>query len=169
MSTAVTSRELLDELVRCKIDFFCGVPDSIVGGLIKEIEERDIQYVPATCEDVAVGVAVGAYLGGRRPAVLMQNSGLGNAGDSYMTLAKLYRIPVLFIVSVPHVSETEASPERANNIQHLDWERLTLHMLEAIEFPYVLFKNDTYKKDIKSAVETMNKKEHPVALIMRKQ
>lgn len=167
-----TTSEILDILTEHGVNFFTGVPDSVVGKVITMIVERGLPYLPATCEDVAVGVAAGAYLGGRLPAVLMQNSGLGNAGDAYMTLAKLYGLPILFIVSVPHVpkGDDEVSVrERANNIQHYDWERFTKPLLEAIEFPYTEIKQGTYKKDIAHALKTMKKDSHPHALILRKE
>ena len=47
-------------------------------GLVTALERRPrAPYLPAAREDIAVGLAAGAWLGGRRPAVLMQNSGLG--------------------------------------------------------------------------------------------
>jgi sulfopyruvate decarboxylase subunit alpha len=57
-------------------DFFTGVPCSLISGLIATLERHPrLPYVPAVREDVAVGLAAGAWLAGRRPMVLMQNSG----------------------------------------------------------------------------------------------
>jgi len=56
------------------VDFFTGVPDSILGGIIAELMERQL-YTPAVREDEAVAMAAGAYMSGKVPAVLMQNSG----------------------------------------------------------------------------------------------
>jgi len=144
----------------------------VVGKLITEIEKRGLSYLPATCEDAAIGAAAGAFLGGKHPAVLMQNSGLGNSLDAYMTLAKLYRLPILLVVSVPHVHEgyDEVSKrERANNIQHLDWERLTKPLLDAVECPYTEVGKESYKEDITRAIEMMNQNSHPHALLIRKE
>ena len=38
-------------------------------------------------------------MGGKRPAILMQNSGLGNSINALVSLDLLYRIPVVLIVS----------------------------------------------------------------------
>ena len=159
METAATRKEntctaktIVNELLESGVNFFTGVPDSVVGKLISELERRGVQYVPATCEDMGVGLAAGAYLGGKRPAVLMQNSGLGNALDAYMTLVKLYKLPILFLISIPHVPEGDdevSKRERANNIQHFDWERLTVPLLESVELPYTEITNAAYKKEIK--------------------
>ncbi|HBH79831.1 MAG TPA: sulfopyruvate decarboxylase subunit alpha, partial [Nitrospira sp.] len=67
------------------VNFFTGVPDSILGGIIAELMIRRL-YVPAVREDEAVGIAAGAYMAGRVPAVLMQNSGLGTCLNTLISL-----------------------------------------------------------------------------------
>jgi sulfopyruvate decarboxylase subunit alpha len=51
-------------------------------------------------EDNAVGVAAGAALAGHAPAVLMQNSGLGQSVNALASLVVPYRIPMLLVVSL---------------------------------------------------------------------
>ena len=58
------------------VDFFTGVPDSILGGIIAELMERRL-YTPAVREDEAVAMAAGAYMAGKIPAVLCRTPGLG--------------------------------------------------------------------------------------------
>ena len=48
------------------VNFFTGVPDSILGGIIAELMNRRL-YTPAVREDEAVGMAAGAYMAGKRP------------------------------------------------------------------------------------------------------
>ena len=76
-------------------DFFCGVADSTIASLITELGP---DYISATREDLAVGMASGASLSGRRPAVLMQNSGLGYCLNALTSLNLIYKIPLLLIV-----------------------------------------------------------------------
>ena len=52
------------------VNFFTGVPDSILGGIIAELLDLRL-YTPAVREDEAVAMAAGAYIGGKIPAVLM--------------------------------------------------------------------------------------------------
>ena len=68
-------------------DFFTGVPDTILGGIIAHLTEEGL-YTPSVREDEAVAMASGAFLGGKIPAVLMQNSGLGNALNILASLEK---------------------------------------------------------------------------------
>ena len=76
-------------------DFFSGVADSTIASLISEL---GADYISATREDLAVGMASGAYFAGRRPVVLMQNSGVGYCLNALTSLNLIYKIPLLLIV-----------------------------------------------------------------------
>ena len=90
--------ECLETLKGHGFNFFTGVADSLVASLIQELTRDPVGYVPAVREDAAVGLASGAYLAGRWPAVLMQNSGLGYCLNALTSLNLIYRIPVLLMV-----------------------------------------------------------------------
>lgn len=90
---------LYEGLVGLGYDFFTGVPCSLLGALYTVLDEARAPYYPATREDLALGLAGGAALAGRRPAVLMQNSGLGVSINALLSLQRMYALPVLLIVS----------------------------------------------------------------------
>ncbi|KPK42363.1 MAG: hypothetical protein AMJ78_02855 [Omnitrophica WOR_2 bacterium SM23_29] len=92
----MNAEEFKDELKRLGFNFFTGVPCSILAGVIKALGK---EYIPSVREDAAVGLAAGAYLGGKKPSVLMQNSGLGYSLNVLTSLNLIYRIPVLLLVS----------------------------------------------------------------------
>jgi sulfopyruvate decarboxylase alpha subunit len=54
----------------------------------------------ATREEEAFGIAAGLYLGGVRPAVMLQSSGLGNSLNAVTSLLVPYKIPVVMLVSM---------------------------------------------------------------------
>lgn len=161
MPNILTSKEFLDELISHEINFFAGVPDSVICKLIELIQRTDIPYVNATCEDVAVGVCVGAYLAGEKPCLLMQNSGLGNASDAIVTLNMLYKIPFLFIISWRGF-------DGYDEVQHLDWGKITLPFLDTIGLPYMLISKNNYKENIRKAMDMINTQNLSVALIVRR-
>ena len=66
--------------------------------MIAELERRGL-YHGETREDAALGVAAGAYLGGKLPAVVMQNSGLGVSLNALGSLHILYEMPCLLLVT----------------------------------------------------------------------
>jgi len=88
----------VDLLLDAGFDFFVGVPCSLVRTVLAELEQREL-YLGETREDAALGVAAGAYLGGRMPVVVMQNSGLGVSLNALASLHLLYGIPCLLLVT----------------------------------------------------------------------
>jgi sulfopyruvate decarboxylase subunit alpha len=82
------------------LDFFLSVPCKLLAGLIDRLQaDAEVIYTPVTREEEGVGMACGAYLAGRRPAIVMQNSGFGNSANAILSLLNYYRVPVVFVVS----------------------------------------------------------------------
>jgi len=96
--------------LRGVFDFFTGVPD----GKIKEVFNNIKPWHPAPREDHAVAMAFGARLAGKRPAVLMQNSGVGYIGDVLLGLHTIYGTGVVLVVSCRGARVNE-------EIQHVAW------------------------------------------------
>lgn len=95
-----SSAAVYSGLKRAKIDFVTSVPCVNLKELLSLLQsDHEITCVPATREEEGIGLCAGAYLGGKRPAILMQNSGLGNSINALASLDFLYRIPLLMIIS----------------------------------------------------------------------
>lgn len=92
------TKDFVEALKEQGFNFASGVPCTMLAGVIKRLPER-IPYIPATREDEAIGMAVGAWLGGKKPLVLMQNSGLGNCINALTSLVMPCRVPLLLIIS----------------------------------------------------------------------
>jgi hypothetical protein len=60
----------------------------------------DVQTTIATREEEAFGIAAGSYLGGKRPTVMLQSSGLGNSINALTSLFVPYQIPALILISM---------------------------------------------------------------------
>lgn len=87
-------------LVNAGYSYFTCVPCSFFKDAINEIIRRpDTDYIAASNEGAALAIASGARLAGRKSAVLMQNSGLGNAVNPLTSLNMIYDIPVLMFIS----------------------------------------------------------------------
>lgn len=80
-------------------DSAAGVPCSTFDGPIAHLGAAR-RYEASANEGTALGSAVGAALAGRRRAVLLQNSGLGNLVNPLASLVLPYRVPVLAFMSM---------------------------------------------------------------------
>jgi sulfopyruvate decarboxylase alpha subunit len=78
------------------------VPDNPLSHILRALELKGPGFltISATREEEAIGVAAGLYLGGARPTVMMQSSGLGNALNAIGSLLVAYQIPALLIMSM---------------------------------------------------------------------
>jgi sulfopyruvate decarboxylase subunit alpha len=116
--------------------------------------------VPAVAEDVAVGLAVGASLGGRTPVVVMQNSGLGLAVNALASLAVLYEIPMLLLVGWRGHDGRDA-PE------HLLMGEATLPLLRALGMPHRLPEAASAATELANAAQWVLAERRPCALVCR--
>jgi phosphonopyruvate decarboxylase len=87
------------ELQKAGFTFFSGVPCSYLKSLIN-YAINNCEYVAAANEGDAVAIASGAFVGGKKAVVLMQNSGLTNAISPLSSLTYPFRIPLLGFVSL---------------------------------------------------------------------
>jgi phosphonopyruvate decarboxylase len=141
-------------------DFFTGVPCSMISSLIATLEAHPrLPYVPAVREDVAVGLAAGAWLAGRRPMVLMQNSGLGTSLNALVSLSLMYRLPALLLVTWRGHGGTDA-PE------HLLMGEISPSLLEMIRIPHRVLSAKTLDDDITWGRTESERLSQPVALLL---
>ena len=99
-SDNANSESIFRGFKRGGIDFVTSVPCVKLGPLMEMVSnDPGMVHVPVTREEEGVGVCAGAFMGGGRPAILMQNSGLGNSINALTSLDILYDIPLLMVIS----------------------------------------------------------------------
>src|SRR5262249_61214772 len=78
---AAAVEAVVDGLKRAGVDFISLLPDSDFSALQHQVaNDRHFTCVPVSSEAIGVGVCAGAYLSGRRPALLVASAGLLVAG-----------------------------------------------------------------------------------------
>ncbi len=156
------SEDFAQELIDSGYDFFTGVPCTIVGNLITTLTDRpDIIYIPAVREDAAVGVASGAYMAGKIPVVLMQNSGLGQCLNTLTSLNLIYKLPCLLIVTWRGFEGKDA-PE------HLVMGRSCNKLLDTIGIPHHDFNHDNIKSLLNMSYKLVTENKEPMVLFLKK-
>jgi phosphonopyruvate decarboxylase len=153
--------EFVAALKGAGFDFFCGVPCSLLKGIVSILEkDADARYVSATREDSALGMAAGAFFGGKRPMVLMQNSGLGVSVNALASLHTLYEIPVLLVISW-------RGEDRSDAPEHWMMGEIMTPVLDLMKIPHrLLDKNEAMATQIAWAKEQLETTQKPVALIV---
>ena len=133
----MNTKQFGDWLQELEFDVFTGVPCSYLKNLIN-YAYSDCTYINAPNEGDAVAVAAGAYLAGKRPVVLLQNSGLGNLISPLTSLNHIFKIPFLGFVSLRGGPDDEP--------QHELMGKITREMLQVTQTPIA-----TLSKDIEEA------------------
>ncbi|QIO35090.1 thiamine pyrophosphate-binding protein [Bradyrhizobium sp. 1(2017)] len=91
---------VLQTLKRNEISLIPYVPDRVLTPLIKNLHaDPFFTTFAAAREEEAVGIVSGAWMGGRRGAVLMQTSGFATLANVLASLAVPYQIPLIMFVS----------------------------------------------------------------------
>ena len=95
--------KFLTYLVDHKVDFFTGIPDSLLKHFCLCVNDNipEGQHIIAANEGNAIALAAGYHLAtGKLPLVYMQNSGLGNAVNPLLSLCDttVYSIPILLLI-----------------------------------------------------------------------
>ena len=162
-------KEFFDLLHENKIDFFSGVPDSLLKNfnsyILDNVDQN--QHIITANEGNAIALASGYYLATTKIGlVYMQNSGLGNAINPLVSLSdkEVYGIPVLLLIG------WRGEPNEKDEPQHQKQGKITLELLETLDIPYEILTKDIEDTKIKllSAIKYMNKFNAPFALVVKK-
>lgn len=82
------------------VDFVTSVPCKQLAGVIEVLNATpSMRHVPSNKEDEGMGLCAGAYMGGARPAIFMQNTALGVVVNTLATLIQFYQIPLPMLIS----------------------------------------------------------------------
>ncbi len=148
----IEAATLWDALGDAGIEFFTGVPDSLLKDFIAYLSDHadPANHVTAANEGGAVALAAGHHLAtGRVAAVYLQNSGLGNTINPLVSLMdpEVYGIPVLLIIG------WRGTPGIHDEPQHRKQGAITLEQLGVLGFPYRVL--DESVEDVPGAVREL--------------
>ena len=162
----------LDTCIGSGIDFFTGVPDSLLKGLCNELFVRygtkTDSHVVAHNEGGAVALCAGHYLSTGNPGLCyMQNSGLGNAVNPLASLMDpdVYSIPCLLVIG------WRGEPGVKDEPQHVKQGKITLGQLDLMDIPYMILSEDTAEDQFVTAFKHLSeimKQGKTVAVVARK-
>lgn len=163
----INTLDFYQSLINRQIDFFAGVPDSLLANLcacIKENTPTKKNIITAN-EGNAVAMCAGYHIStGKYGVVYMQNSGEGNAVNPLLSLADddVYSIPMLLIIG------WRGEPGKHDEPQHVKQGKVTLSLLESIGIEYLVLDENSFLEQIDSAVDYLKSNSKPFAIIVKK-
>lgn len=154
------AEDFLALLTEKRFDFFTGVPCSYLAPFVRAIEAQgNCLHVPAVREDIAVGIASGAFLGGRRPVVYMQNSGLGYSLEVFASLNIIYSIPLLVLLSY-------RGPDDPGMEEHHVMGLHTEELLSLFGLEFSLLRGRISLSELERIADLLDRKQQPYFLLL---
>ncbi len=148
-------------LTDCGVTHVVWIPDSDIGRWEPALSsDARLQLLRVCREGEAIALAAGLYLGGKRPIVLMQCTGLFESGDSLRNIVHDLRLPLFFVIGVRsyHAHQRGASTDNCPVF--------TAPILHAWQLPYVLLDERHTAADLALAYRQAQAKEQAFAVLI---
>ena len=147
------------ELKKNNITHVVWLPDSETNFMFQLLtNEPTLDLVPVCREGETMAIAAGLWVGGKRPIVLIQNTGIFEAGDSIRGLGLDINQPLVMLVGYRGWSRHGLTTDSAA--------RFIEHILHAWGINYYLIETDDDADRISLAIEEAERTSKPVAVLV---
>jgi sulfopyruvate decarboxylase subunit alpha len=153
--------EIVGALKKCGVSHVIWIPDSELGKWETVLSaDRDLKLIRVCREGEAMAVAAGLLLGGRRPIVVIQCTGLFEAGDALRNVVHDLKLPLFLIVGVrgyyahQRGATNDSCPVFAEPI------------LRAWQLPYVLLDRQHTAADLVAAYTRAREEKRAAAVLL---
>lgn len=160
----------INSLVQNELDFFTGVPDSLLKHICAYITDHiaSNSHIVAANEGAAIGLAVGYHLATNKiPVVYMQNSGIGNSINPLLSLVdkEVYNIPLLLLVG------WRGEPGVKDEPQHIKQGKVTIPLFDSMRIKNQILSKDKsdFLQQLNVALEYIRETNEPFVFIIQKE
>jgi len=149
-----------DAIVKAGINFVACLPDSTFQELYLPVSaDPRVTYIQVASENDGVGVCMGAWLGGLKPALLVENTGFTLGIYALLRGPMAFGIPMILLIS----HRGELGDERWFSVP-FGWG--TKPLLDSIRITHrSVDKTEDVQDAILSAAKSMNSIQAPVAIL----
>lgn len=151
-------QEVIDIMKSCGLEVILTLPCDKIKNLLAMIPSN-FKEIPLTREENGVGIAAGLYMAGKKPAMVIQSTGIGNSLNSISSLQKTYDIPLPILASWRGVYK-EAIPAQVAFGKNLT------AILEAADVPYITLGATSELGLIKKAINASFRSGTPLVVLL---
>ena len=135
------------------------LPDSETNWLyMLMMAEKSLRLIGVTREGHACGIAAGLFAGGRKPMMLIQNTGMLESGDSIRGWLMGLKVPIVLMVGYRGYTRHGVNSDTAATY--------TERFLMAFDIPFFLVETDGDSGRITNAFELAAKTNGPVVVLV---
>ena len=155
----LTARRVIDELRQSEVTHVIWLVDTESRFMYDALTaDPDLTVVPICREGEAIGIALGLQIGGKKPVVIIQNTGFLESGDSVRGFALDLKMPLVMMVGYRGFHRGQPITDSAAT--YLE------PTLKAWDIPYHLVETDDDLPKIGQAFEQAAADHHPVAVLI---
>jgi sulfopyruvate decarboxylase subunit alpha len=156
--------EIIDSLKEAGVDFVATLTEANLHDLVMALgEDKAIHHVPVTREEEGIGICAGAYLGGRKPAMVMMNAGFLLSANALATVCIHPGIPVLMLIG-------HSGGAGEENAGHATVGALTEPVLQAMHIMYEkVGRFEEIRPAIRDSQILARSSRRPTAIVLNKQ
>lgn len=157
-----SAQKIVNELKKQDITHVIGVPDNGSARIYELLRsEPEIEVITVTREGEAFAIASGLYVGGKRPVIIIQNTGFLESGDAIRGTVVNMRVPVVVFIGY------RGYHNRDEDGQWIDSVATFLEpTLKAWNLPYEMLEIDADILCIQRAFEKTAKTSLPAAVLL---
>ena len=159
----VAAQAVIDELLACGVTHAVWLVDSETGSMYEALvaAERSgrLTTIPVCREGEAIPLAMGLLIGGKRPVIIIQNTGLFESGDALRGQAIDYELPLVMLIGYRgwRADPNAITDSAAKYIEPV---------LNAYGVPHRLLERTRVKDTIHVSVQEAEQRRGPVAILV---
>lgn len=145
-----------DTLVDCGVTHVVWIPDSSTGAWDTALSTSNAFSLIRVCrEGEAVAVAAGLLLGGKKPVVSIQCTGLFEAGDTMRNMVHDLELPIFFLVGLRNYYAYQQGKSRDSA------SRFAESIVQAWQIPYTILTDMSRTEDLGEIYTRSVKEQRP--------
>ena len=145
----------------CGVTHIVWIPDSDIGRWEPALSTASTLQLLRVCrEGEAIALAAGLQLGGKQPIVLIQCTGLFEAGDTLRNILYDLHLPLFFVIGV------RSYRAHQRGVSTDSCPVFTEPIIRAWQIPYVLLDDRHSAADLASAYRQARAKNEPFAVLL---
>ncbi len=159
---SVPAERLLAEIQALDVTHVLNVPDTHQKTLLALLAKQEQPKLITTCtEDEALAMHAGLYVGGQRPMISIQNTGLCACMNAMRGILLEGRVPALLLIGLLH-----REPDLPTHQSRVLTVRLTEPTLEAWNIPYYLMESEDDLHFLREAYQRSYDERGPVVVLL---
>ena len=158
-AASLSPETVMRQMKRNGVSDIVWLPDSETNWLFLLIKaDPDLRLVGVTREGHACSIAAGLFAGGRKPMMLIQNTGMMESGDSIRGWLMGLNVPIVLMVGYRGYTRHGVNTDTAATY--------TERFLMAFDIPFYLVENDGDAERISIAFQEADRIRGPVVVLV---